>query len=323
VEIWGYNGSNKKTALGRSAVSVLAGQAAEANIKMALYREENMLSDISNLLSTGSTLDPAYDHWIEITGNITVSGSSLIVPPEMNITLSGGGNFTIDSSTMSMPLIDFVAGTNTSTLTLRDITLSGITPNVVVKVPGKGTLVLEKGSKIINGGAQGVVLDASSGNTASLKMYPGSEISGNGGTYAYGGGVLVDLGGKFDMYGGTIKDNHANNGGGVSVSQGSGPTPGGIFNMYGGTISHHTVSVQGGGVYVDTNTPNPGELNKSGGIIYGSNADASLRNTAVSGGDAVFDTSNIITSNNTLKWETGRKAWHKQNASRIERRFTG
>jgi uncharacterized repeat protein (TIGR02543 family) len=76
-----------------------------------------------------------------------------------------------------------------------------------------------------------------------LVMNTGSKISGNT-TYSDGGGVYVS-GGTFTMSGGTISANTAYYGGGVYVS-------GGIFTK------------------------------QSGGVIYGSNAGSTLKNTATS-----------------------------------------
>ena len=64
----------------------------------------------------------------------------------------------------------------------------------------------------------------------------------------YGGGVLV-LGGTFNMNGGSISDNMAENGAGVYVGDNSSST--GTFTMNGGTITNNKViKGNGGGVYV-------------------------------------------------------------------------
>ena len=64
----------------------------------------------------------------------------------------------------------------------------------------------------------------------------------------YGGGVLV-LGGTFNMNGGSISDNMAENGAGVYVGK-NGSTPG-TFTMNGGTITNNkAIKGNGGGVYV-------------------------------------------------------------------------
>jgi hypothetical protein len=71
------------------------------------------------------------------------------------------------------------------------------------------------------------------------------------------------------MNSGTISGNSASSyGGGVYVDSGT-------FTMSGGTISGNTSNYYGGGVYVSSGT----FTKQSGGVIYGSNASASLKNT--------------------------------------------
>ena len=65
---------------------------------------------------------------------------------------------------------------------------------------------------------------------------------------SHGGGVEVN-GGKFNLYGGSITKNTADNGGGVYVYNS------GEFNMYGGSITLNTAA-KGGGVKVDGGTFN-------------------------------------------------------------------
>jgi hypothetical protein len=79
-----------------------------------------------------------------------------------------------------------------------------------------------------------------------LEMLSGSKISGNVNSSGSGGGVYVD---------------------------------GGTFTMNGGTISGNTSSSGGGGVYVGSGT----FTKQLGGIIYGLDADSTLKNTAASG----------------------------------------
>jgi hypothetical protein len=119
----------------------------------------------------------------------------------------------------------------------------------------------------------------------------GVAISGNrirDGGETYGGGGVAVFGGVFAMNGGAVSGNGGENfydGGGVYVEDG-------IFVMRGGSISGNTgagvalwgafimeggaISGNGGGVLAC-----PGAVfSKRGGIIYGSNAEAGLQNTA-------------------------------------------
>jgi hypothetical protein len=104
-----------------------------------------------------------------------------------------------------------------------------------------------------------------SGNTAS------SDTGG-------GGGVFV-IRGAFEFSGGTIADNIANNsGGGVNANHGS------VFVMSGGEIAGNRAVYGGAGVAV------LGENNsfkKTGGIIYGLDAEEKLRNLNTEGGNSV------------------------------------
>jgi uncharacterized repeat protein (TIGR02543 family) len=120
----------------------------------------------------------------------------------------------------------------------------------------------------------------------------GGEISENtaNGYYASGGGVYV--GNTFAMSGGKISGNSASGrmhgdsyysghfycgGGGVYMSSGT-------FTMEGGEISGNSASASydyafGGGVYVGSGT----FIKMQDAVIYGSNAESTLKNTAVSG----------------------------------------
>jgi len=84
------------------------------------------------------------------------------------------------------------------------------------------------------------------------------------------------------MEGGTITGNSADNGGGVEILNSK-------FTMQGGTISNNTAVYYGGGVYVSRG----GTITKSGGTIYGDDAEQNLKNTVISRlGQAVYNTDN-------------------------------
>lgn len=111
-----------------------------------------------------------------------------------------------------------------------------------------------------------------------------------------GRGVYVSSG-TFNMYGGSITGNKAQDaqgrGGGVYVYSGSG-----TFNMYGGSITGNTANSYGGGVYVDG-----GGFTMSGGSIGGTKTGET--NTATYGGGGVYAKANFemtggsITGNET------------------------
>ena len=117
-----------------------------------------------------------------------------------------------------------------------------------------------------------------SSTRAKFNMYEGA-ITGNKGhvtssknpTFG-GGGVYMDCpkginmenkGGYFQMYGGTIKDNSATNGGGVYMCN----NVGNIFKMYDGSITGNKATEKGGGVYSEGGT-----ITMTGGRIERNNA---------------------------------------------------
>jgi len=115
-----------------------------------------------------------------------------------------------------------------------------------------------------------------SGNRAIL-----SETSYPATTFAYGGGVYITgTGSEFNMFGGTISGNTAdNNGGGVYVS-GIGKNDTSIFYMNSNTTISGNNATNGGGVYV----AQYGELSMSGGAISGNIA----TNPTYGGGGGVY-----------------------------------
>jgi hypothetical protein len=212
----------------------------------------------------------------------TISFRSKNQSSVQTITLvSDGALFTLGSASVSPTLI------------LEDITLKGKTNNTnsLVVISG-GKLVLRSGGTITGNTRSsssssygGGVYVASSG---SFEMN-GGTISGNT-AYYYGGGVYVANNGSFEMNGGTISGNTASyyNGGGVYVANN------GSFEMSGGTISGNTASDYGGGVYVYSSgsfTKAPKTGSTTSGIIYGSEASDTLKNTAYSGAAVYYSSS--------------------------------
>lgn len=107
-----------------------------------------------------------------------------------------------------------------------------------------------------------------------------------------GRGVYVSSG-TFNMYGGSITGNKAQDaqgrGGGVYVYSGSG-----TFNMYGGSITGNRATGDGGGVYVDG-----GGFTMSGGTIGGTKTGET--NTATYGGGGVY----VVGSSSTFEMTDG------------------
>ena len=137
----------------------------------------------------------------------------------------------------------------------------------------------------------GVYVDAF--HRATFNMYRGS-ITGNNGHASSsntstpdGGGVYMnnktqmsDNGGIFNMYGGTISNNSATNGGGLFMCN----NVGNIFRMYGGSITGNTATGMGGGVYSAG-----GDITMTGGSIDHNNASQG-GGMYESGGRSVFFT---------------------------------
>jgi hypothetical protein len=171
------------------------------------------------------------------------------------------------------------------------ITLEGGSTEWTVSLSSTGSLFTVESGVTLTLGAN-LTLEGRNDNTDSLvrvnnggmlAMHTGSKLRSN--TSSYGGGVYVD--GTFTMEGGEISGNTASSsffsssyGGGVYISSV------GTFTMSGGEISGNTAS-SGGGVYISY-----GMFTKqTGAVIYGSNAEDTLKNTATNGdsyGHAVY-----------------------------------
>jgi len=77
--------------------------------------------------------------------------------------------------------------------------------------------------------------------------------------------------GTLKMYEGvTLTKNTTENGGGVYVEGANA-----YFYMYGGAITNNVATSNGGGVYITSG----GHFEKTGGVIYGENAERDFRNT--------------------------------------------
>ena len=157
----------------------------------------------------------------------------------------------------------------------KDVTLSepwGVPTNATVDLCLNGYVI-----KLKDGGS-GCAISVGSGATLNLydcapnakhvgtSLPDGGVITGGKGTIIgdenCGGGVYVS--GTFNMYGGTITGNAANNGGGVYVDEST------TFVMTGGTITGNTATGNGGGVYVNDGAT----FVMTGGSITGNTADA-------------------------------------------------
>ena len=124
----------------------------------------------------------------------------------------------------------------TMALTLRDVTISDCGAHGVI-VPC-GDLVISGGAIKDNGGT-GVKFQSTN---RTFTLSGDAEISGNGSSNYYGGGVSIEYNSTMLMQGGTITGNTASSGGGIYIADGS-------LTMTGGTITENTAG-DAGGVYV-------------------------------------------------------------------------
>ncbi|MDE7360779.1 MAG: leucine-rich repeat protein, partial [Oscillospiraceae bacterium] len=156
---------------------------------------------------------------------------------------------------------------------------------------GQGILIGLNDTNKLGGG---VFVD----NGGTFKMY-GGTISGA--TASNGGGVYVNTNGTFEMNGGTISGNKvAKNGGGVYVN-------GGTFEMNGGTISGNTTPTYGGGVYVTggkfimTSGTISGNTASSGGGVFVTNSDTfTMGGGTISGNEASSNGGGVYVSGSTF-----------------------
>ena len=250
------------------------------NISVRLRGSGNS-ARVVELSSNGSLFTIENGVTLILDNNIALSGRS--GNETSVIRINSGGTFTMSGGTISgNTTYDAVSSygggvsVNGGTFTMSGGTISGNAGGVSV---GSGTFTMNGGTISGNtasnyGGGFGGVSVGSGTFTMS-----GGTIFGNS-SYR-GGGVYVDSG-TFTMSGGTISGNAASSssytgnayGGGVYVS-------GGTFNMSSGEISGNTASNYGGGVYVY------GTFNKTGGTIYGYDANDTVNSNVVKNSSGV------------------------------------
>ena len=150
------------------------------------------------------------------------------------------------------------------TLNLYRCTITGLNNAAAINMASGTTLNMYDGANVLGNSVRD---DSAVLVRGEFNMY-GGLIAGNYANSAasYGGGVRVGgstTAATFHMYDGTIQDNMADNGGGVSVTGGS------TFYMHGGTIENNATrgggwQNYGGGVLVHSGT-----FNMYGGTITG------------------------------------------------------
>ena len=167
---------------------------------------------------------------ILITGNVKLENAGEVSLSGVTVRRGGdyqGALFTVSGSTE---------------LNLSDVTLDGNKTEVdasdaLVAVSGGAVLNIGAGAKLCNNKHAAVTVSAATVNMT------GGEIFGNdANTWLVGGGVSVGSGGVFNMSGGTIRDNSAqDDGGGVGVAAS------GSFYMSGSSVIRNNTTRYGGG----------------------------------------------------------------------------
>ncbi|MDR1400104.1 MAG: InlB B-repeat-containing protein [Treponema sp.] len=242
-------------------------------------------------------------------GTFTMSGGEI----SDNTASFGGGvsvrdvnsTFTMSGGEISGNSGDGVDVDVNSTFTMSGGEISGNSRGVYVDVNSRFTM---SGGEISGNSGSGVYVynnstftmnngeisgNSGSGVQVSSRFtMSGGEISGNSrGVYVSSSGTFTMNDGEISGNGNTASADSYSVGGGVYVYNGT-------FTMSGGEISGNTASADsysyGGGVYVSGGT----FTKQSGGIIYGSDAESGLRNTATgsteSSGQAVYVASSPV-----------------------------
>ena len=266
----------------------------------------------TNACGTGMNFDAGSD--CTPTGNITLYARWLLPTLatrlawlQANAQTGGAYLLEVTENENIAPHVLYFGGRNNIAIFLRGIGLTRIlslSANGNLFTIGHGvTLVLEDnitlmGRKIggngnVNNNAP--LVEVNVGGV--LVMNDGANITGNTNISpaGQGGGVRVNIGGTFNMYGGIIYGNSVQMGGSGNISSsdrsgtpipppfagifgGGGVHNSGTFTMRGGRISSNSAGSGGGGV------GNIGEFRISNGIIFGSSESReALRNTATSG----------------------------------------
>ena len=221
------------------------------------------------------------DNNIDLSGTY-INGNRNLTRSNVNLTIMGIDEERIIS--LSSSGFIFVVNSYDTSLTLRDnITLVGRNGNnsAVVAVTGGASFTMSSNSSITgnsstsyNFSGGGVYIE---GAGTTFTMQDNASVHGN--TAEYGGGVFIGNNASFlmrDMA--SISGNNINS----SFGYGGGVYVAGTFNMEGGTISGNRAN-EGGGVYIAGGT-----FTMSGGTVYGSNASYTLANTAFFSGSSLY-----------------------------------
>ena len=172
-----------------------------------------------------------------------------------------------------------VAISNGNTFCLYGGTFNGV--KVEIGQTGGGTFNMYGGK--ITGNTKGTVVGqskTSKNTTITINMY-GGEISGNHISENQGGGVFVGSGNQFNMYGGTIQNNSAVDGGGVYIAPAYNAYSAGEMTICGDAV------IQGnnkaGGVTNNVSLPSGKQITISGELVKNANIGVTTRANLLQG----------------------------------------
>ena len=162
---------------------------------------------------------------------------------------------------------------NGNTFCLYGGTFNGV--KVEIGQTGGGTFNMYGGK--ITGNTQGTVVGqskTSKNTTITINMY-GGEISGNHISENQGGGVFVGSGNQFNMYGGTIQNNSAVDGGGVYVASAYNAYSAGTMTICGDAVIQGNNKASG--VTNNVSLPSGKQITISGKLVKNANIGVTTR----------------------------------------------
>ena len=208
-----------------------------------------------------------------LTRNVTLTSSAYL--QDVNICLNG----------YTVTLSDVGRIYPSGTMQLTDCSVNGKLESYSGKANG-GVMISGGNTFCLYGGTlNGVKVEISQTGGGTFNMY-GGKITGNTkGTVVGQSKTSKNTTITINMYGGEISGNHIseNQGGGVFVGSGN------QFNMYGGTIQNNS-AVDGGGVYIAPayNAYSAGEMTICGdAVIQGNKAGSVLNNVSLPSGKTI------------------------------------
>ena len=212
----------------------------------------------------------------------------------------------------------------TSTMYIRanggkPLTIKGANADVTLARGFRGPIfVVESGAKLI---LENIIVDGDRHNypedlSSLVVVRGGGEFTLSAGAVLKnnvaenGGGVLVRGGGKFTMTGGEISGNYADYGGGVYVRSSDGSEiTGGEFTLIGGKIDGNYAQYEGGGVYIQPGGP----LKQPGGVYVRDSGKFAMTGGAISGNEAWYG-GGVSASNSEILMDggeiSGNEAWY-------------